>query len=288
MTVQEAKLMFSRTGGEFSTSDTRDRRFTWREGYTVLCDVEDSFSDILLAEGLPRINDLLENTIDVRVKSVKPTKVSPIYWMVDVDYEGQTGPENVEDSPLNDPPSIRWSNQVSEEEIDEDKDGKPISTVNGEPIKGIKKSISDLVLDVRRNYQSVDLVATLQYLHSINSDTFAGFAPGIARLISFDATFVIAEEVSGGGFWEVSAKIVFRVPWRSTPAKAWSVRVKHEGFYEKIGSIIKKAVDDNKEPVSSPVMLKADGTRETDPEIGHWLEFDIYNPLPYNALGLLN
>jgi hypothetical protein len=35
-----------------------------------------------------------------------------------------------------------------------------------------------------------------------------------------------------------------------------------------------------------PVLLKADGTKETDPAAAVWLEFKRYGSLPYAALGL--
>jgi hypothetical protein len=35
------------------------------------------------------------------------------------------------------------------------------------------------------------------------------------------------------------------------------------------------------------VLLKADGTRETNPDNAHWLEFQVYRSLPYQGLGLI-
>ena len=87
-------------------------------------------------------------------------------------------------------------------------------------------------------------------------------------------------------YWSVNAKIQFRFPYNTTPDKAWHSRVRHEGFYEKIGTkVVKAAV--NGEPVVKPVLLKADGTRETNPDNAIWLYFPRYKPLPYAALGLL-
>ena len=43
----------------------------------------------------------------------------------------------------------------------------------------------------------------------------------------------------------------------------------------------------NNQETSQPVLLKEDGTEEFDPENAHFLEFQIYQPLPYNALGLV-
>ena len=292
MVVQEAKLMWSRTASDFSTTDTRDRKLVIKESYSVVCDADDTLLDVYGADGLPDINDIYEGTVNCRVKSVDVQKVSLIFYYFNYTYEGATGPAGLEDSPINDPPSIQWSKISTEEAIDEAlKDGggtEPIVTANGEPMEGVTMALSDLVLTVKRNYLSIDLPATYAYLHSVNSDVFAGFEPGVGRLTDFSATSVVAEELPSGAYWEVSAQITFRYPWRTTPEKSWYARVRHEGYYEKIDGIIKRAVDDNKEPVTKPVLLKEDGTRETDPDNAFWKEWKRYTPLSYNALGLLD
>ena len=50
---------------------------------------------------------------------------------------------------------------------------------------------------------------------------------------------------------------------------------------------IVRAVDDNKEPTQTPVLLKLDGSRETNPNNALWLETQLYGALPYQSLGLL-
>jgi hypothetical protein len=90
------------------------------------------------------------------------------------------------------------------------------------------------------------------------------------------------------GYWAVSASIQFRFPYNTTPEKAWYARVRHEGYYEKVGSRVVHAVDANKERVSKPVLLKSDGTRETNANNAHWLEFKRYGALSYGALRLLD
>jgi hypothetical protein len=52
-------------------------------------------------------------------------------------------------------------------------------------------------------------------------------------------------------------------------------------------SKIVRAVDSNKEPTTTPVLLKIDGTRETNPANTVWIETQKYTALPYAALGLL-
>jgi hypothetical protein len=55
---------------------------------------------------------------------------------------------------------------------------------------------------------------------------------------------------------------------------------------------IVRAVDGNKEPMTRKVLLASDGYRlpvpaEGEEQIANWLEFKLYDSLPFNALGLL-
>lgn len=205
---------------------------------------------------------------------------SPSYWIATLTYEGKT------DDPLNEPPEVAWSDAESDEPIDQDWNGKPIVTVNGEPIDGVTMKIADNVLTVKRNYRAFSPWLTSQYRHSVNSDIFQGYAAGTGRLTKFSAKQIYYR--GNLSYWEVTAAIRFRYPYNTTPDKAWYARVRHEGFYEKLpsGQIV-RAVDKLGEPVTKPVLLKQDGTRETNSENAYWLEFQRYQALPYNALGLL-
>jgi hypothetical protein len=135
-----------------------------------------------------------------------------------------------------------------------------------------------------------------RYRRAVNSDNFLGWPPGTAKLMKFSASNVFGET---GGYWEITAQIRFRYPYRTTAEKAWYARVRHEGFYEKIdlsgpgaGTRIVRAVDGNKEPMTRKVLLASDGYRlpvpaEGEEQIANWLEFKLYDSLPFNALGLL-
>jgi hypothetical protein len=295
MTAQTAVRMWSRHDASIQSDGGKKYTTTIRETYQVVCDAGDGVGVILGAPGLPYLDDIYPGTAQIRVKSKSPSQVSPIFWLVEVVYEGPFGPQGSSDSPLNQRPIVRWGKIESDEPIDEDLAGKAITTVNGEPISGVTKKISDLTLTVTRNYAKIDLAATYEYLHSVNSDTFVGFQPGVCRLVEFSAEEKIVAAV--GGYYEVTAGFHFRWPYRTTPLKAWYARVLHQGFKVKkslVGppapgqstSSIANAVDDKGQELTRPVMLKTDGTEEKNPQMANWLEFQIYKPMPYNALGL--
>lgn len=223
---------------------------------------------------------------------------SPILWIVTVDYTGELGPgdSNNENNPLFAPPRIDWDDVESEQEIDEDFDGNPIQTINGEPIEGVKALIPDQTVAIKRNMLLFNPYVQARYRRAVNSDIFLGWPPGTAKLMKLSASNVPNDQ---GGYWEVSAQIQFRYPYRTTPEKAWYSRVRHEGYYERVelsgpgaGTKVVRAVDANKEPVTKPVLLDASGFRIPGVEPGevqtaHWLEFKLYDSLPYSALGLL-
>ena len=225
-------------------------------------------------------------------------RTSPILFIVTVDYTGELGPgdSNNENNPLFAPPRIDWDDVESEQEIDEDFDGNPIQTINGEPIEGVKALIPDQTVAIKRNMLLFNPYVQARYRRAVNSDIFLGWPPGTAKLMKLSASNVPNDQ---GGYWEVSAQIQFRYPYRTTPEKAWYSRVRHEGYYERVEAIgpgsptrIVRAVDANKEPVTKPVLLNARGFRIPGVEPGevqtaHWLEFKLYDSLPYSALGLL-
>jgi hypothetical protein len=223
---------------------------------------------------------------------------SPILFIVTVDYTGELGPgdSNNENNPLFAPPRIDWDDVESEQEIDEDFDGVPIQTINGEPIEGVKALIPDQTVAIKRNMLLFNPYVQARYRRAVNSDIFLGWPPGTAKLMKLSASNVPNDQ---GGYWEVSAQIQFRYPYRTTPEKAWYHRSRHEGYYERVelsgpgaGTKVVRAVDANKEPVTKPVLLDASGVRIPGVEPGevqtaHWLEFKLYDSLPYSALGLL-
>jgi len=223
---------------------------------------------------------------------------SPILFIVTVDYTGELGPgdSNNENNPLFAPPRIDWDDVESEQEIDEDFDGNPIQTINGEPIEGVKALIPDQTVAIKRNMLLFNPYVQARYRRAVNSDIFLGWPPGTAKLMKLSASNVPNDQ---GGYWEVSAQIQFRYPYRTTPERAWYSRVRHEGYYERVelsgpgaGTKVVRAVDANKEPVTKPVLLDESGFRIPGVEPGeqqtaHWLEFKLYDSLPYSALGLL-
>jgi len=284
VTIQSVTRAWSRSSGEGTSDDGNKLTLSFSEGYQIVHTIDTTDVELLTANGLPAIGSLFPGTYAACKKIGPITRIGPIYSMVAVSYDGEVGPD-LKDSPINQPPVYKWTDTTSNEPIDQDWDGNPIVTVLGEAIEGVTMDLADQSLTITRNYALFSPWITHNYRHATNSDPFANYAPGTARLISFSADSVNNE---GFPYWVVNATIQFRFPYNTTPAKAWYARTRHEGYYVKVGNKVVRATDDNKEPTTKPVLLKADGTRELNPANAIWLEWKRYNSLPYAALGLLD
>jgi len=285
MAAGPAIKMWSRNDSEASSENGIKKYLSFREGYSVTLDASDPIETVYQAAGLPLVGYSYPTYPTIFCKSLKPDRQSPILAFVDVKYSGEFSPSaNVPGSPATSaPPEISWSDVESDDAVDEDWYGKPVVNANREPIDGgLKIKVVDQVLTVKRNFLAINTYAIRQYRRAVNSDWFAGWPPGTARLVRFNAKQVI-------NYWEVTAQIQFREPYRTTPEKAWYRRVLHQGYY--IRSVangpIFRAPDDLKESAGKPVLLRPDGTHETNQANANWLEFKVFGELPYNQLGLL-
>jgi len=287
----DAKKMWSKDDFSIASAEGLRKKASITESWSIVTDPDVTIIDLSNEASVPQIGDVYPGLQTIFVKDKQWERVSPIYWILTVQYEGEFGPDGADQRAEFQPPVISWTDTETEEAIDEDLNGAAIVNVNNEPIEGVTMKIADLVLTVERKYRFFDPVATHAYRHSVNSDTFAGFAPGTGRLTAFSANQEYDENQNG--YWKVNASIQFRYPYRTTAARAWWKRILHEGYMVRASALdppeaAYREVDGRKEQVTKPVLLKADGTRENDPANAVFLEFEVYTPLPYNSLGLLS
>jgi len=290
MAAGPALEMWSNQSGTAESPDGRERRVTMQRGFTVTLAATDPLEIVYTSSGLPLVGDLYPGATLVYCDSLQPQRVSPIMAMVVATYKGEVGPSGIDSSPLDLPHSIVWSGSVTDELIDEDWNGKPIVTANGEPIDGITERLVDDVVTIQKAYLTVNRYALRAYRRAVNSDTFLGWPPGTARIIDDVAEAVFINGIIR--YWNVTVSIQFREPFRTTPAKAWYKRVRHEGYLvraDAIGPAAPGLATDlgSKTDATRPILLKLDGTREPDPNNAVWLEFQTLGSLPFNALGLV-
>lgn len=359
MTIVSVTKAWSKTGSSRGSEDFRNFTATFKEGYQVVHSVDASENEIL--SSIPvTLGDYYPGSFAKCTKVGDVSKVGPIFSIVPVEFQGKSGPLGTTDNPLNAPAIIDWDHTTSTEPIDSDVNGMPIVTANGEQITGATMDICDTVLNIQKNFAVFTPWIQQVYLHSVNSDVFASWAPGLGRMKVLKAK---EQKANGFSYFSVTASIHFRVPYNTTAERAWWGRSRHEGFYERpavctkitfsggggtgaaavpivdssgvitgvfvtargsgytsapsvsasvgsgatftanlrgstgqVGSVTVTAggtgykgrvqrAQENGEPTVKPVLLKYDGTRETNPNNAVWIEIEKYKPLPYNALG---
>lgn len=288
MAAGPALEMWSKTTGSTESPDGRTVTVNRSRGFTCTLDPSDPIDIANTAAGLPLVNSIYPGTFFVICRKLSLTRLAPALAMIVADYSGEIGPGDDSSSPVDNEVVITWRGAITDEAIDQDINGKPIVTKNGEPIDWISERIPDMVATIERNFITINVPAISTYLKSRSSDEFLGWPAGTARLMEWSATNVFTNGVAG--FWKVSATIQFREPYNTTPDKAWYKRVRHEGLMVRAtpGAEPEPATDLKTKTIATrPILLKEDGTRETDPESAFWLEFETTRALPYSALGLV-
>lgn len=293
MAALSVTQMWSKEGGsgESEKYDSFATRFSHTEGYQVVAEIGDSPEDVLSAPGIPEYGARHRSGADSFVKSKTAEPSGPILWVVMVNYEGSRFDGNVD---------VEWTDTTSSEPVDRDYFGKAIVTANNEQVEGLTYELSDSVCIIRRKFFVFNAYTTNVYRHATNSDTFLGWPPGTARLIGYSAKnqFKFGQPLEQ---WDVTARIQFRVPYMgATPAQAWHKRWRHEGLYERTEPPyvfgedavpvekwpISRARDANGQEVTKPVLLRQDGTQQTNPDLALFVYTQLYGSLPYSALGL--
>lgn len=286
MAVIQVTRMWSKQGVSNETQDGRTYTLSQTEGYQVTTTADANGAEILSHPDVPKAGQFVSGYPSVIVRSVKPTRVSPILWMVDVTASGDVSDGTT--NPLLQRPVIRRRALMSEEPIDQDYNRQPIATVNGEPILGVTKKIFDMEYSITKNYAYVVDELITQYLDSTNSDVWFGYAPGRAKLVGYSSEEVEWMDKGVRSYYQrVTWDVTVRTPYNTTPDKAWYARTLHQGFLQKYTPESLQAAmafDGNQHDATKPVLLKADGTRELNPANAVWLYWQLYNSLPYNSL----
>lgn len=280
MSVVDVTKMWSKSGGSFTSQmyDPFDQQWSMTDGYQVMTTPDTDVAEVAGAAGVPFLGTQHPSGLEAYVHSISPSCISPILWVVIVNYTGETIESGVE---------VEWTDVTTTEPIDRDITGRAIVTANGEQVEGLSMDVADQIVVIRRKFATINTSAIAAYRRATNSDTYLGWPPGTARLVGFSAKNQFKYGAPREA-WDVTARIQFREPFaNTTPAQAWMKRWRHEGLLEKVGSIIKRATDGFEQEETKPVLLKLDGTRETDPDAAYFFHTQVYDSLPYNALGLI-
>lgn len=237
------------------------------------------------------------DSVYYRCKRRTVRKVSPVLYEITAIYEtpqfdpgvSGTGSPN----PLTVPALITFDTYSSDELIDEDTNGNAIATANGELFQGVTRQVSDLQITITKNFASFTPSAFYTYIDSVNSDVFIGFPAGTVRCAGISAREIVQDDWR---YWEVTVVFLARKPYRTSNARAWWVRVRHEGFYvrkvDPFGNLPdgrERATDDQDppQPVVQPVFLAENGDKLQMGSNPFWKEFQVYESRAFAPMGLV-
>lgn len=237
---------------------------------------------------LPREGDVHPNSFLYRCSGVDVRQESPLYYTATARYEQAARPadedESDSDAPWNLPAEVSYSSVKTEGEIDEDANEEPIENPGtGEPVQGITKPITDLQMVVTKNFLDFNPASIYEFNDAVNNDTYFGFPAGTVKVddISANRSFHDQQE-----FYKVTVKFVIRKPHNTTAAKAWYHRRVIKGFYELKNSQVIRCVDDEKQPVTSPVYLDQNGERLGTGDNREFQELEILESKDLSQMGL--
>jgi hypothetical protein len=266
------------------------------KGYTVLWDQPGTDLAVAsrTAEGIPRHGSVHPADDFLVVIDVQVSPVSQTLYDVDVTYGTpshagfRTVTQDDGQDTLDLRPQIRWTHVESEESVDHDVNGDPITTVGGSnEIITLQKRFADPMLIVRRYRPSFDAALMVQYMGeggATNSDAFLGTVAGQALLTKMEADLVYFGPYE---IYSIEYNVMFRGGFSGNEDKAWYTRHANRGFKVKSGSNYIRATDDNGNNEVTPVLLKSDGTRETNSANTHWIYTQMFPSLPFAPLGIL-
>ena len=287
MSVIAITEMWSKKGGSVTSEQfsPQDLSYQFTRGFQAVVTVGTHETAVLGHVDMPYHGQQHPNGTPSYVTSISMELVSPIMYMGSVGYTGITNEFEVADESVD----VEWSDVSTTEPVDRDYSGAAIVNVNGEPVDGLSVDVADQVVVITRRFATINTSAIAAYRRSTNSDTYLGWPPGTARLLSFSAKnqFKLGAAQER---WTVTARIQFRQPYaNTTAAQAWYARWKQEGYLVRptAGEEGSKPIDGKGSDSVKPVLLKADGTLETNPANAVFVHTQLYGSLPYNALGLI-
>lgn len=234
--------------------------------------------------GHPKDPGMFCRTLDPRSNG------GPTSWELAVRYTSSQAANQSTDPTLQ-PPVWRWGSQSSTEELDTDRDNKPVATTAGEPFEsGLIVPQADTVLAVQFNVSAAVVTPSwlLSFRNRTNSDAWNGGAPGEVFIDdSIEAQYVYPTD-DMEAYWQVSMRFLYRKnsSQSGAPARnAWMTRRLNQGYrYLDDENKLALATDKDGMALNRPILLDAAGKPTSTP---HWLWFRSYDETPFAPLSLV-
>ena len=232
-------------------------------------------SDLQSLALIPRYGDSHPDNGFLVVDDVQTVRESQIYFKSKALYKSRpvdpANWENNDGSPVDIAAKVKWRSVRGKSEIDEDFDGNAIENPGTrEPVSGVMRATTDWKAIITKIVPVFFPKAYQPYFENSNAESYLGFGPGEGLLIAAEADPVVFDGVE---YQSLRAEIEFKTPYRaSAPDKAWYHRRILRGFeqlnaaqYALGNALVEPVVDGEKNRVTKPVLLDAQGRRLDDP-----------------------
>lgn len=222
-------------------------------------------------------------------------------WDVNTTYSTQVssgGLSGYQENPLNQPVQRSASFNSYQKPINRDINGELLRVTSGELIDPIEVEANRPEFRRTWNTTSFNWPLLQEYENAVNSDTFAGYAPGTLRIggLTITETIILPNDQFPAGLTYYTIDATFQVR-----KEGWKLRYVNEGYYIKnpddndedkkdpekrirIMSKVKNPDDDSEEqvPKETKSLLNEEGTAVLkDDEKPIIIEKDIYPMVPF-------
>ncbi len=259
--------------------DEKGQRSYTRKFEVITSGLADAYS-VKQATGIPRRGDVLLTDTDARVKSVAPEQNddNPYLWIVTVEYDTTTNPEQ-EENPLDRPAEVTWSFTQFQRIAEKDVNGEALLNSAGyyfDPPPEIDDSRP--VLTITRNEPAFNASQAIDYQDAVNSDSFLGFEPYQAKVANITAT----RQFEKVWYWKVTYEFHFR-------REQWTLEILDQGRWRAGRKAIRQKNEAGTEipgtHVTDPVPLDGNGEPLADPTPDNavFLPFDVYKEREFSA-----
>lgn len=202
-------------------------------------------------------------------------------------YSNQINVANLgedEENPLDDPPQYEFTFAKYQIPAEYDRDGNPV--INGADEKFDPPHLLDEnrpIVIVTRNEIGFSAATAVEYQDAVNEDSFAGVAPGVAKMIG-----ISARSATRGSYTYQVVTYEIEFNWKGwNPSKLLA-----QGYRYRLteGGKSRQYIDPaTNGPPSAPLLLQLNGT-ESPPVDGvrpHFFhEFSFYREKPFGPLSL--
>jgi hypothetical protein len=209
--------------------------------------------------------------------SIDPECDDDCAWIVTVDY-GPYDPTTFPENPLQHPLKISFGSGRFERVVDQDINGNAVSNSAGDYFDP-PPTIDDSRPTIRvvRNEQTYNPQYAISWKDTVNTDTFFGFGPGQVKLAQPLGELEYSPVI---GFY-----VVVTYEFEINPA-GWKKEILDQGLRKLGGGGQVACVDENGQPVTSPVLLDGAGGQLATGGDPAFMEFEVYQKAAFSGLAL--